>query len=144
MAQVRDGVNQSGAGTHSVNASACAKHLRLELPETPPANRMWRNWRGRTVLSATAKAYRAQVKACYLRQVGTLCCRYPSGDVRVIVAWHRSARRGDLDGRLKLLLDALNGLAYRDDRQIGELVAERQDDGQGVMVVVVEPRWKAG
>jgi Holliday junction resolvase RusA-like endonuclease len=46
--------------------------------------------------------------------------------VRAIIYF--DSRRGDLDNRLKILLDALNGLAWLDDAQIVELYARRELD----------------
>lgn len=45
-------------------------------------------------------------------------CAFPSGDLSVTVLWHRSAKRGDLPNRTKVLYDALQGTIYRDDKQI--------------------------
>lgn len=50
------------------------------------------------------------------------------GQVAVELRWYRAARRGDLDGRLKVALDCLQGLAYRNDAQITRLSAERFED----------------
>jgi len=50
------------------------------------------------------------------------------GPVAVTVRWFRAARRGDLDGRQKIILDCLEGLAYGNDRQIVWLLAERFED----------------
>ena len=111
--------------------------LELILPETPSSNRYWRTFRGRQVISEQARAYRVQVRAAYLKQTGTLRTAYPTGEVAVILNWHRSARRGDTDNRIKQALDSLKGLAYKDDAQVKRLFIERHDDGRGEMRVQV-------
>jgi Holliday junction resolvase RusA-like endonuclease len=50
-----------------------------------------------------------------------------SGDVALSIIWYRGAKRGDLDNRLKVVLDSLSGVAYVDDRQIVQLTATRED-----------------
>ena len=47
------------------------------------------------------------------------------GEVELEVTFWSSRRwPGDLDNLLKSLLDGLNGVAYRDDRQVRRIVAE--------------------
>lgn len=41
---------------------------------------------------------------------------------------YRKAKRGDLDNFLKCLLDGMQGVMYKNDKQIVELVARRHDD----------------
>ena len=49
-----------------------------------------------------------------------------TGRLLVDVKFFRRTRRGvDLDNLAKLCLDALNGVAYRDDEQIEKAIAER-------------------
>ena len=106
--------------------------LTLVLPEPPSANRYWRLVRGRAVVSAEARAYRRTVTALagHLRPIAG-----PS-PVRVRIAWHRGRRSGDLDNRLKQVLDCLCGLAYEDDAQIVELYATRHDDPKNPRVEI--------
>jgi crossover junction endodeoxyribonuclease RusA len=98
--------------------------VKLTLPYPPSANRYWRSCRGRVVPSTEAIAYK--------RSVGLLCraARAPklSGDVVVTVEVFRPARRGDLDNRLKVLLDALRGYVFDDDDQVVAIHAQRRDD----------------
>lgn len=90
------------------------------LPWPPSANRYWRHYRGRMVVSAEAKAYQelawVDAWAAGLRPidepVGLECVFCPPDQ-----------RRRDLDNCLKVLIDALQGVAYHDDRQIIELHA---------------------
>lgn len=100
--------------------------VRLTLPVPPASNRYWRCWRGRIVKSAEARAYALQVRAGWLLATRG---RLPFvGAVVVKLRWFRAARRGDLDGRLKIVLDCLQGLAYGNDAQIVRLFAERHED----------------
>jgi Holliday junction resolvase RusA-like endonuclease len=50
------------------------------------------------------------------------------GPVAVFLDVYRPRRRGDLDNILKATLDALNGIAYRDDDQVTEIHAQRYED----------------
>ena len=45
-------------------------------------------------------------------------------------------RRGDLDNILKATLDALNGIAYRDDDQVQQITAVRYDDKRAPRIEV--------
>jgi Holliday junction resolvase RusA-like endonuclease len=51
----------------------------------------------------------------------------PKGhDVKVEVVWHmKKGDKGDLDNRLKVLLDTLKGAAYADDVQVAQLAVSR-------------------
>jgi Holliday junction resolvase RusA-like endonuclease len=49
-------------------------------------------------------------------------------DVIVSIVWYRASKQdGDVDNRLKLVLDCLTGYAYADDRQIQVLTIARTD-----------------
>ena len=112
----------------------------LRLPEPPSANTYWRHVviRGKAtvLLSTEARAYRATV--------ATLCTiegvRPFAGEVIVHLTWSRKRRAGDLDNRIKQVLDALRGFAYTDDAQVVEIHATRQDGGTGEMFVGVSKK----
>lgn len=107
--------------------------MRLTLPYPPLANRYWRVWRGRAVKSPAARDYQSSVRLANRRKP-------IEGPVSVSVSVYRPWRRGDLDGALKVLLDALQGVAYADDSQVVRLHAERFEDKANPRVeVVVEP-----
>jgi crossover junction endodeoxyribonuclease RusA len=108
--------------------------LKLTLPEPPSANRWWRKWQGRMVLSAEARAYKAAAYVNAKRHLRRT--PVPTGSVAVTVDWYRSRRAGDLDKRLGVLLDALQGAAYENDSQVVELTARRFDDKQNPRVEV--------
>lgn len=92
----------------------------LSIPYPPSVNRLWRNVRGRTLLSKAGRQYRGLVAAvpAVARAVG-----FGGRPVNVsITAWLPDARRRDADNLFKACLDALGhaGL-YDDDSQIMRL-----------------------
>jgi crossover junction endodeoxyribonuclease RusA len=106
--------------------------VKLTLPYPPSANRYWRNYGGVTVLSAEARAYKGEA-ALLAKVAGT---EEFTGPVVLIVDIYRPQRAGDLDNRLKLLLDALEVVAYRDDAQVVEIHARRFDDKKNPRVEI--------
>ena len=95
------------------------------LPLPPSANVYWRNFRGRTVVSAAARAYKAGV---WLQAQHAGFTPF-AGPVAVYVHVYRARKAGDLDNfGTKVLGDALNGIAYQDDSQIAEWHLWRHDD----------------
>ncbi len=114
----------------------------IRLPYPVPLNRAYRNFRGLVVLSKEGKDWKRfaalQAQARGMRPV--------SGAVAVSVILHPKTKkdgaaskvRCDLDGIFKLLFDALNGVAWIDDKQIEKLAAEVgcPVDGGGLSVAV--------
>lgn len=118
--------------------------VRFTIPVCPPSNRYWRTRVAttrmgkryvQTYVSPEARRYKVlvwnQLKA---EKIPVL-----DGPVAVSIWWSRTARRGDLDGRLKVALDALNGVAWTDDRQISELHAYVWKGERDEMKVSVQP-----
>jgi crossover junction endodeoxyribonuclease RusA len=105
----------------------------VTLPLPPTANLYWRIWRGRAVMSNEARAYKMNAslaaKAQGLRPI-------IDAEVAVVLRIFRPARRGDLDNRIKVLLDALRGVAYRDDAQVAALYAVQAHDPENPRVEV--------
>ena len=93
------------------------------------ANRYWRNFKGRMVMSPEAKRYKAAVADSYRMAGGA---EYFFGGVSVELRLHprmtktggSSKSRIDLDNCIKVAIDAMNRIAYRDDSQIVRIVAE--------------------
>lgn len=112
--------------------TADVKLLVFDLP--PSANRYWRiGSHGRLYVSEDAQSYKDDV-ALLARQQGL---REPlEGDVAVMFRFFRKRKSGDLDNKLKVLIDALKGIAYADDKQITELHAYRFDDPSNPRVEV--------
>ena len=107
--------------------------MRLILPYPPSANLYWRTTRrGHTYVSPEAKAYKARVRWLALgARVKPL-----AGPVSLSLAVYRPRRAGDLSNRIKVLEDALQGVAYADDSQVVELHALRLEDAADPRVEV--------
>lgn len=113
--------------------SAAQTRATLTLPECPSANRWWRNVNGRMITSKEARDYKERVALIGSRH------KMPDGPVRVTIDWYRGKKSGDLDKRVGVLLDALQGVLFDNDSQITELVARRHDDkGNARMIVTAE------
>lgn len=98
--------------------------IRLTLPITPLLNRYYRKFRNMIVLSAEAKAYKAEV-ALICQQAGVTPLE---GEVLFVAHVYRARKSGDLDSYLKGLWDSLQGYAYLNDKQIVDLRLTRHDD----------------
>ena len=115
-----------GAGKAAACAAAQAdagrEPIRLVLPYGPGVNHLYATVRGRRVLSRVGREYKAGVARLAVGVVPF------AADVAVSVDVFRPLKAGDLDGRLKCLLDALTGVAWVDDRQVVAITARRFDD----------------
>ncbi len=112
--------------------------IHFTIPYPPSGNTYWRHNRGRTHVSDEARKYRRGVQMRALTQG----LKPLAGPVCVSIALYRPARRGDLDNSLKVLLDALRGVAFQDDSQVEELHARRFEDKynpRAVVSVEVQP-----
>lgn len=107
----------------------------IVLPFPPSANRYWRSaargGRAMVYKSAEAKAYAAAVDALDIEHVALV------GPVSVEASFYFPSLRGDLDNRIKVLLDVLQGIAYADDRQVHALCAVRRLDRENPRVEVM-------
>lgn len=114
-----------------------AKLQKFRVPYPPSANRYWRHTNGRIYRSSEASDYIGDVAFEAARQ-RVQCI---TGRVAVSLRIYRPLRSGDLDNRLKVLLDALSGIAYDDDADIVELHAYRLDDKHDPRVEIkIKPR----
>lgn len=95
-----------------------------EFPLPPSLNHYLRPLRGRMVKSTEAREYQTVVKMLAKADGATQL----SGPVAVTVNIYRARAAGDLDNRLKVLLDSLQGVFYANDSQIRELHAYLDDD----------------
>jgi Holliday junction resolvase RusA-like endonuclease len=51
--------------------------------------------------------------------------------------------KSDIDNTIKLVMDALNGIAWRDDAQVSVIYAEKVHlDRQPCTIVTIEPLWE--
>ena len=100
-----------------------APTVRLFLNVPPSANRWWRNVNGRMVTSKEARDYKEYVAGqCLKQRVRKIDAPAP---VALTITWFRERKSGDLDKRIGIALDALQGSAFDSDSQIVELHAHR-------------------
>lgn len=88
--------------------------MNLTVPYPPSANVYWRVARNMVYVSKEAKAYKDEVRLTNLRT------KPLQGPVRLTAMVYRPRKAGDLMNREKVLCDALQGVAYVDDKQIIE------------------------
>lgn len=95
----------------------------FRLPFPPSANVYWRTTRrGITYVSADAKKFK-EAAGWALRAQGVVCIEDDPVSLKLDVYFPRAA--GDLSNRIKVLEDALNGIAYTDDAQVVHLDVTR-------------------
>lgn len=103
------------------------------LPFPPSFNHAWRSVaRGRVLLSKAARQYRVAVSnALPSGRVVPLACRLSVSVTLVPPVKQRG--EWDVDNRLKALFDALtHARVWLDDKQIDQILAERQDANPAV------------
>lgn len=98
--------------------------MTFRYPLPPSANRYWRYYRGRTVVSDEAKQYKETIRML-ARCDGV---RPLTGPVRVDLAVYRARKSGDLDNFAKIALDAMQQVFYENDSQVVELHMRLADD----------------
>ena len=114
--------------------------VQLTLPYPPSTNRYWRTFRGRTVPSKEATAFKKIVK-----EAGTHQDLY-AGNVGVTIQLlPKLTAKGaaskvciDLDNCLKVIMDAVQGVYIENDKQVKMILAEYGEpttDG-GVIVTI--------
>lgn len=138
-------------GITAMNVPECVD---LELPEAPSANRWWRMGRSgpnggprHMILSAEARAYKQIVElkiGSAMRPIhgARIWPVYPPKlALEIWISWFRSRRAGDLDKRVGILLDALQGTLYASDAQLVQIHAFRDEDPDGIgrMLISVRP-----
>lgn len=119
--------------------------MRLILPYPVSANRYWRIWRNRAVRSAEAAAYKETVRRI-AQEAGAMPSEgFVAVRLRLIPKANKDGGASktviDLDNALKVTLDALQGIAYANDKQVRRIVAEyaaKPEQGGGLAVEVEE------
>lgn len=96
----------------------------LTLPYPPSVNHYLKRGRNGVYLTAEARAFKDEA-ALVARLAGV---EPLAGALVVVLDMYRPRRTGDIDAVFKLTFDALNGVAWFDDKQIVELHARRYDD----------------
>lgn len=109
----------------------------LTLPEPPSSNRWWRT----VVIKGQARVLLSREAREYKKHVALIATGTPhDGPVAITIDWYRGRAAGDLDKRLGVAIDALQGVLYANDSQIVELAARRHDaPGNPHIVVTVRP-----
>jgi Holliday junction resolvase RusA-like endonuclease len=96
----------------------------MVLPYPVAVNQMYRVAGKRLVLSDDGKKFKENIAGYFMKYKPKML----TGDVSVHVTMYRPWKRGDIDGILKALLDCMEGVCYKNDNQIIELVVKRRDD----------------
>ena len=115
----------------------------VTFPYPPSANRYWRIFRGRAVHSKAATDYKSAIMAM-------VDCQPTDQPVAIDIILHPKQNKDgsecktiiDLDNCLKVTLDALQGLAYSNDRQVRKIAAaygEPLPDGGLTVTVLTIP-----
>lgn len=110
------------ADHHEVMAAIEPSGHIFTLPVPPSANRYWKIYNNRIVVTEEARAYKETIRLLLAQ------CVPLKGDVCVNFTVFRPAHRGDLDNYNKVMFDALQGIAYDNDNQIVEIHSFREDD----------------
>lgn len=113
--------------------------LKVTLPYPPSVNRYLRFAPGGYAYTTKeAKQYKQGAK---LRALTQGMRPIQEGEVALLITVFRPRKTGDLDNHLKVLLDSLNGVAYKDDKQVAEIFISRFEDKENPRVEVrVMPR----
>ena len=110
--------------------------ISIELPWPPSVNRVWRNIKGKTLLSAEGRSYRELVgQHCLIKRIAgkRLAGRL---SVKILVNPPNKIRR-DIDNLAKVPLDALTHAAvWLDDSQIDELYIRRNAIAPGGSITI--------
>lgn len=111
--------------------------IKLTLPFPPVLNHLYPTTRtGKRVKSRAGREY-AHTAGWQAKEQGAVPI---AGPVAVTIDAYRPRRVGDIDAPLKVLLDALTGIAYEDDGQIEWLLIRRHDDAKNPRVeLTIEP-----
>lgn len=100
----------------------------IVLPYPPSANRMYRMMRGHMVLSDVARAYEEDVGWRAKQYMLDRSIEITDAPVALTIRVFAPSPRRDVDNCLKALLDGLEGVVFRNDRQVAELHVYREID----------------
>lgn len=106
---------------------------KLIIPYPPSTNRLYRNMKGVMVKTDEARNYAFAVALlARTKKLKPFEC-----EVSITLDFYRPRKAGDLDNRLKAVLDALQGTAFVNDSQVVKIIARRFDDASYPRVEVV-------
>lgn len=118
----------------------------LSLPYPISTNRYWRTFRNRQIVSKEAVAYKARVAEIARQEGITPTDKLVKLSILVVPKAKKDGTASkvcvDLDNALKVVIDALQGAAYHNDKQVRRLVDVGYADwavaGGGLVVKVEE------
>lgn len=114
--------------------------IRIVVPGPQVAtNAAYRGGRGRYWMTKEGKEFVERVKACTVRAVkqrSSMPFPWFSGPVYVSIDFFFRSARNDVDGPIKLVLDALAPAVYSNDRQVETLVAAKFVDSKSPRTVI--------
>jgi len=112
----------------------------IVVPFPPSANRMWRAVHGTVKVSEQGREFRERAEiALAVQHIEKL-----EGPVSVRIIVYFPNRRGDLDNRIKPLLDVLEGWCFKNDSQVHHLDVTRAIDKDAPRAEVWAMRWAEG
>jgi len=114
--------------------------IRLSLPLPPSANRHWRHYRGRTVLSDEAETFREQV--AWLVADQCVPALLPTTRWKLRATVYLSDWRRDIDNCAKELVDSLALPLGLNDRYLLECSLVRGDNDKANPRVEVQIEWE--
>jgi crossover junction endodeoxyribonuclease RusA len=94
------------------------------LPYPPSANRLWIIARGHLILSDEARQYKHDANILAVSQGAG----YSLKRLCVSISVFAPRISGDLDNRIKIVLDSLQGVMFDNDSQVQEIHAYRHID----------------
>ena len=108
----------------------------IDLPFPPSMTTMWRNFRGRTVLSKAGRAFREDVQNII---IDNNIPKFGDSKLRItMILRPRDKRKTDIDNRIKAVLDALEHAGvFNDDFQVDHLEMIRGEPLKGGLLHVV-------
>ena len=112
------------------------KKFSINLPYPPSMNTMWRNFRGRTVLSKAGRQFRTDVQDLIIE---TNAPKFGASKLKItMILRPRDKRKMDIDNRIKAALDALEHAGvFDDDFQVDHLEMIRGEPLKGGLLHVV-------
>lgn len=125
--------------------------IRIELLGKPLPKGRPRVVNGRAYTDPKTRAYESKLRMAMAMEASRVRWTIPPGDVVVdIVLRFGSAVHGDVDNCAKAILDAANGVLFRDDKSVRIMCVERgwatEDEPEGLWIAVAtlpdDPRPK--